>query len=117
MKQMHQNKNDEETIFSSGAKGDLYHAFNNFKLQKSNKRSQAISGFCLEFGIGTDRDIIKALQHYESSKDNGLSLVRLAFLRKYGRANVVIDRHEANILKSESFKRPDVLEILKKEVF
>jgi TPR repeat protein len=60
--------------------------------------SNGVLGFCYEFGLGvTEMDFglaeyyyLEAAQHHD-----GLGMARLAFLRKYGRPNVKIDRAES----------------------
>ncbi|OMH85760.1 hypothetical protein AX774_g673 [Zancudomyces culisetae] len=54
-------------------------------------------GFCYEFGIEVKCDFIKAELLYLPAADAGCSLaqLRIAFLRKYGRPGVKIDKLEA----------------------
>jgi TPR repeat protein len=66
----------------------------------------AVLGFCFEFGLGIKQDFIMAEKYYilaASSRFNvGLAFCRLAFLRYYGRPNVVIDRSEAEEWKRKA---------------
>ena len=52
---------------------------------------------CTNFGMGVETDFILSEKHYltAAKKEDGLAMARLAFLRKYGRPNVKIDRAEA----------------------
>jgi TPR repeat protein len=64
--------------------------------------SQGVLGFCFEFGLGVPQDFIQAEKHYlAASSGNSLSMARLAFLRKYGRPGVKIDRVEAEVWASQ----------------
>ena len=70
-------------------------------------QATAILGFCFEFGLGAKQDFVLAEKYYlaaaASSKSKiGLSYCRLAFLRYYGRPNVVIDRSEAEEWKRKA---------------
>ncbi|CEG80349.1 hypothetical protein RMATCC62417_14703 [Rhizopus microsporus] len=60
-------------------------------------QAEGIIGFCYEFGLGLPKDFVEAERRYlaAASKGDGLSMARLAFLRKYGRPNVRINRVEA----------------------
>lgn len=70
-----------------------------------NKSAFAILGFCYEFGFGVLKDFKSAEQCYISALPMNndldhdertlLAISRLAFLRKYGRPGVYIDRIEA----------------------
>ena len=54
----------------------------------------------MEFGLGCEQDFKQAETLYimAASQNNGLALSRLAFLRKYGRPGIKIDRVEAGEL-------------------
>jgi hypothetical protein len=60
-------------------------------------------GYCYEFEHGTEQDFKEAERLYIKAANNGvgLAMARLAFLRHYGRANVVIDRVEAERWKKK----------------
>ena len=60
-------------------------------------QSQALLGFCLEFGLGITQDFKAAEKLYAAAglQGNGLACARLSFLRRYGRPGVIIDRMEA----------------------
>ncbi|RCH96966.1 hypothetical protein CU098_004735 [Rhizopus stolonifer] len=62
-----------------------------------NAKAEGVLGFCYEFGIGVETDFVQSEHHYlnAAKRNDGLSMARLAFLRKYGRPNVKIDRVEA----------------------
>ncbi|KAF9124819.1 hypothetical protein BGW39_007866, partial [Mortierella sp. 14UC] len=59
--------------------------------------AQAALAFCYEFGLGIQADFVEAERLYilAAERNNGLALSRLAFLRKYGRPSVKIDRIES----------------------
>lgn len=64
--------------------------------------SQGVLGFFYEFGLGVPQDFIQAEKYYllaasSSTEPDALSMARLAFLRKYGRPGVKIDRVEAEV--------------------
>lgn len=72
-------------------------------------QATAILGFCFEFGLGEEQDFVLAEKFYlaaaSSSKSKiGLAYCRLAFLRYYGRPNVVIDRSEAEEWKRKALE-------------
>ncbi|KAJ3328067.1 hypothetical protein HDU93_001677 [Gonapodya sp. JEL0774] len=61
-------------------------------------RAEAILGFCNEFGLGLEGEDFKAAEALyvsAAAQGEGLARARLAFLRKYGRPGVKIDRVEA----------------------
>ena len=60
-------------------------------------QAKAILGFCYEFGLGVPENFKSAEELYicAANDDNGLAQARLAFLRRYGRPSVKIDRTEA----------------------
>ena len=75
-------------------------AFYNYKKSFSLNypKAEAIVGFCYEFGLGVEQDFALAEKHYLSAAkhwNDGVAMARLAFLRKYGRPCVKIDRVEA----------------------
>lgn len=82
-----------------GEKRDPARAVLYFKEAASKGFPLAISvlGFCAEFGMGVETDFKVAERLYieAASEDCGLGMARLAFLRKYGRPGVKIDRVEA----------------------
>lgn len=60
--------------------------------------AQALLGFCFEFGLGVDQvDFAAAEKEYieAGNAGSGLASARMAFLKKYGRPGVKIDRIEA----------------------
>ncbi|KAF9576568.1 hypothetical protein BGW38_008127, partial [Lunasporangiospora selenospora] len=59
--------------------------------------AQGALAFCYEFGLGIAANFVQAESIYmlAAEKGNGLALSRLAFLRKYGRPSVKIDRIES----------------------
>ncbi|KAG0289953.1 hypothetical protein BGZ96_006555, partial [Linnemannia gamsii] len=59
--------------------------------------AQGVLAFCFEFGLGLQANYVEAERLYilAAEKGDGLSLSRLAFLRKYGRPSVKIDRIES----------------------
>jgi TPR repeat protein len=70
-------------------------------IQASNRGmplAMSVLGFCHEFGIGCQMDFIEAERLYieAASLGDGMAYARLAFLRKYGRPGVKIDRVEAD---------------------
>jgi hypothetical protein len=67
-------------------------------MQRGSALAKAILGFCTEFGLGCTMDFKQAERLYieASAQGNGLAMARLAFLRKYGRPDVVIDRVESD---------------------
>ena len=96
---------------SSNGKTQLPQFFQRLTEQFGSKRihqAEALIGFCYEFGIGTSVDFSKAFFHYleASNQKNGLGCARLAFLLKYGRPGINIDRdaaaHYATLLKASS---------------
>ncbi|CAG8546765.1 9329_t:CDS:2 [Ambispora gerdemannii] len=76
-------------------------AFEYFKRAATMNHTQAqgVLAFCYEFGLGVEKDFKQAELHYISAAEsgNGLAQARLAFLRKYGRPSVRIDRSEADM--------------------
>jgi TPR repeat protein len=68
----------------------------------------AVLGFCHEFGLGTPLSYTKAEEYYiQGCKlENGIALIRLAFLRYYGRPGVMINRVEAESLKKKANELP-----------
>lgn len=60
--------------------------------------AHSVLGFCYEFGLGVEVDFVQAEQLYLEGAQlrDGLSQARLAFLRKYGRPGVKINRVEAD---------------------
>jgi len=60
-------------------------------------QAKAILGFCYEFGLGVPENFKSAEELYvnAANENNGLAQARLAFLRRYGRPSVKIDRNEA----------------------
>jgi TPR repeat protein len=86
------------------------HLLNKAATQYNNKSAFAVLGFCHEFGYGVSENFKLAEQYYLSAcsfADNShdsdervlLAISRLAFLRKYGRPGVCIDRIEARKLE------------------
>lgn len=72
----------------------------NLELPPSSKRladASALLAFCCEFSLGVSQDFKRCESLYISaaSNSNGLAMARLAFLRRYGRPGVKIDRVEA----------------------
>ena len=65
-----------------------------------------VLGFIYEFGLGLKVDFIMAEKYYMlgAKGNDGLALCRLAFLRHYGRPSIVIDRAEADELKTAANK-------------
>ncbi|CAG8583897.1 19003_t:CDS:2 [Rhizophagus irregularis] len=65
----------------------------------NHPEAQGILAFCYEFGLGVEKDFKQAELHYIPAAElgNGLAQARLAFLRKYGRPSVRIDRAEAEM--------------------
>ncbi|CAG8699081.1 18854_t:CDS:2, partial [Racocetra fulgida] len=61
--------------------------------------ARGVLGFCYEFGLGVEKNFKQAELHYipAAKSGNGLAQARLAFLRKYGRPCVRIDRAEAEM--------------------
>ncbi|CAG8557993.1 26120_t:CDS:2, partial [Racocetra persica] len=61
--------------------------------------ARGVLGFCYEFGLGVEKNFKQAELHYipAAKAGNGLAQARLAFLRKYGRPCVRIDRAEAEM--------------------
>lgn len=76
------------------------------KAAYTNKNAFAILGFCYEFGFGVSNDFKTAEKcyisaiHQDHDERTLFAISRLAFLRKYGRPGVVIDRIEAQKLES-----------------
>lgn len=68
----------------------------------------AVLGFCHEFGLGTALSYSKAEEYYVQGckLENGIALIRLAFLRYYGRPGVMINRVEAESLKKKANELP-----------
>jgi len=60
-------------------------------------QAKAILGFCYEFGLGVPENFKSAEELYicAANDNSGLAQARLAFLRRYGRPSVKIDRTEA----------------------
>lgn len=60
--------------------------------------ASSVLGFCYEFGMGVDIDFLEAERLYIEAAEceDGFGQARLAFLRKYGRPGVKIDRNEAS---------------------
>ncbi|PVU89365.1 hypothetical protein BB561_005403 [Smittium simulii] len=58
------------------------------------RHSIAVLGFCYEFGLGVKCDYAKSERFYKpcAIKGNALGQSRLAFLKKYGRPGIKIDR-------------------------
>ncbi|CAG8566106.1 10746_t:CDS:2 [Paraglomus brasilianum] len=67
------------------------------KTDMNHPQAQGVLAFCYEFGLGIEKDFKRAEQYYipAAERGNGLAQARLAFLRKYGRPSVRIDRTEA----------------------
>ncbi|KAI8804822.1 hypothetical protein BJ742DRAFT_822577 [Cladochytrium replicatum] len=93
-----------------GRKGEEYNEKKAVKYLKKaafknggHAEAQAVLGFCYEFGLGVAQDFKSAENLYicGAIKGIGLAQSRLAFLRRYGRPTVKIDRVEAE----EWFKR------------
>ncbi|KAL7751291.1 hypothetical protein RI367_003150 [Sorochytrium milnesiophthora] len=65
----------------------------------------ALLGFCYEFGLGVEHDFSAAERYYVEAANaphhEPLSMARLAFLRRYGRPNVRMDRAEANVWRDK----------------
>lgn len=61
-------------------------------------QAQAVLGFCYEFELGVKQDYKAAENLYicAAVKGNGVAMIRLAFLRRYGRPGVKMDRVEAD---------------------
>ncbi|CAG8509290.1 8128_t:CDS:2, partial [Cetraspora pellucida] len=84
-----------------GEQGNEKKAFEYF--QRASKlnhiEARGVLGFCYEFGLGVEKDFKQAELHYipAAKSGNGLAQARLAFLRKYGRPCVRIDRAEAEM--------------------
>ncbi|KAJ3078410.1 hypothetical protein HK102_004528, partial [Quaeritorhiza haematococci] len=79
--------------------------------------AQAVLGFCYEFGLGTDQEFKASENLYicAAIKGNGLAQARLAFLRRYGRPSVKIDRVEAEEwIKRVSEQGPDAVSWLQR---
>lgn len=66
--------------------------------QRGYLLAQTVLGFCYEFGIGADTDLKEAERLYIecAAQNEGFAQARLAFLRKYGRPGIRIDRVEAD---------------------
>ncbi|CAG8436219.1 7103_t:CDS:2 [Funneliformis caledonium] len=97
------NKRQGETYLfgRAGEPKDEKKAFEFFQRAASLKHpeSQGVMAFCYEFGLGIEKDFKQAELHYIPAAElgNGLAQARLAFLRKYGRPSVHIDRAEAEM--------------------
>lgn len=71
--------------------------------------AQALQGFCFEFGVGCEADFSLSEVAYKAAAKAGVGLAqaRLAFLRRYGRPGVRIDRPEAeywqNLINSKGY--------------
>ncbi|KAG0044893.1 hypothetical protein BGZ90_008635, partial [Linnemannia elongata] len=65
--------------------------------QLGHLEAQGVLAFCYEFGLGLQANYVEAERLYilAAEKGDGLSLSRLAFLRKYGRPSGKIDRIES----------------------
>ncbi|CAG8506809.1 5861_t:CDS:2 [Cetraspora pellucida] len=95
-------KRGEAYLFGrAGEQGNEKKAFEYF--QRASKlnhiEARGVLGFCYEFGLGVEKDFKQAELHYipAAKSGNGLAQARLAFLRKYGRPCVRIDRAEAEM--------------------
>ncbi|KAG1108820.1 hypothetical protein G6F42_015852 [Rhizopus arrhizus] len=77
-----------------------------------NPKAEGVLGFCYEFGMGVETDFVQSEYHYiqAAKKNDGLSIARLAFLRKYGRPNVKIDRSEAEEWTERIRHKPNAIE-------
>lgn len=79
----------------------LKQTYNQMKRYTENPEYEilAILSFCYEFGIGVQKNIHFAERGYviAASRNVGLALIRLAFLKGYGRPGVYIDRRESNL--------------------
>ncbi|CEP16992.1 hypothetical protein [Parasitella parasitica] len=75
-------------------------------------KAEGVLGFCYEFGMGVETDFLQSEHHYieAAKKNDGLSIARLAFLRKYGRPNVKIDRSEAEEWTERIRHKPDAIQ-------
>ncbi|CAG8448114.1 6838_t:CDS:2 [Ambispora leptoticha] len=96
------NRKGEIHLFGKcGVSRDEKKAFEYFKRATSMNHTQAqgVLAFCYEFGLGVEKNFKQAELHYISAAEsgNGLAQARLAFLRKYGRPSVRIDRSEADM--------------------
>jgi TPR repeat protein len=90
---------EDQLLGRNMEKLDETKAFMNIKKAsiKNHVQAQAVLGFCFEFGLGTEQDFIAAENLYNTAAKagNGLAQSRLAFLRRYGRPSIKIDRVEA----------------------
>lgn len=66
--------------------------------------AMSVLGFCHEFGIGCQMNFVEAERLYiqAAALADGMAYARLAFLRKYGRPGVKIDRVEADEWQSKA---------------
>ncbi|CAG8665011.1 24102_t:CDS:2 [Dentiscutata erythropus] len=95
-------KRGEVCLFGrAGEPKDEKKAFDYFQRASKLNHTEALGvlGFCYEFGLGVEKDFKHAELHYipAAESGNGLAQARLAFLRKYGRPCVRIDRAEAEM--------------------
>ncbi|CAG8760776.1 43732_t:CDS:2 [Gigaspora margarita] len=95
-------KRGEAYLFGrAGEPKDEKKAFDYFQRASKLNHTEArgVLGFCYEFGLGVEKDFKRAELHYipAAESGNGLAQARLAFLRKYGRPCVRIDRAEAEM--------------------
>ncbi|KAF0525726.1 HCP-like protein [Gigaspora margarita] len=95
-------KRGEVYLFGrAGEPKDEKKAFDYFQRASKLNHTEArgVLGFCYEFGLGVEKDFKRAELHYipAAESGNGLAQARLAFLRKYGRPCVRIDRAEAEM--------------------
>ena len=77
----------------------------------------SLLGFCYEFGLGVPGDHKRCEEIYRVSavENEGLAIARLAFLKKYGRKNVNIDRAESELWAKRLVQLgPQALDWLKK---
>lgn len=78
-------------------------------------KAMGVLAFLHEFAIGAEQNFAKAEQLYllAAQSNDGLACARLAFLRKYGRPSVKIDRVEAEMWARKVDEIPDALEWLR----
>jgi TPR repeat protein len=91
---------EDQLLGINGSELDEKKGFKNIKkasIFENHVQAQALLGFCFEFGLGTDQDFVAAENLYitAAKASNGLARARLAFLRRYGRPSIKIDRVEA----------------------